>query len=135
MAPSLAVTDTHALVWYAQGRPNKLGAQARRIFERCDAGQAALYVPTLVLAELGEAVRGGRISLPDPFVFWVTRLLASGRFFVADLTWEVLRRGEELYAIPERGDRLIAATASYLDVPLVTRDPEIAAAAGVDVIW
>jgi predicted nucleic acid-binding protein len=37
--------------------------------------------------------------------------------------------------IPERGDRLIAATALELDYPLITRDPEIAAAAGLELIW
>ncbi len=44
------------------------------------------------------------------------------------------RRGA-LYNIPERGDRLIAATAAALDLPLITRDPEIAQTAGVECIW
>jgi|SRR3954447_11904058 PIN domain nuclease of toxin-antitoxin system len=135
MAHSLVVSDTHALIWYAQGRSNRLGSRARRIFERCDAGQAVVYLPILVLAELGEAVRTGRVSLPAPFTLWVEHVLATGRFFAVDLSWEILSRAEELYAIPERGDRLIAATAAHLDYPLVTRDPQIAAAAGVEVIW
>jgi PIN domain nuclease of toxin-antitoxin system len=135
MAHSLVVSDTHALIWYAQGRSNRLGSRARRIFERCDAGQAVVYLPILVLAELGEAVRTGRVTLPGPFIFWVAQLLDSGRFFAVDLSWEILSVAEDLYAIPERGDRLIAATAAHLDFPLVTRDPEIGAAAGVEVIW
>lgn len=135
MPPSLVVSDTHALIWYAQGRLNKLGTGARRVFERCDAGQTVVYLPTLVLVELGEAVRSGRVLLPDGFVFWTSRLFATGRFFPVDLSWEIVRRAERLYGIPERGDRLIAATAAHLDYPLVTRDPEIGAAAGVDVIW
>ena len=52
-----------------------------------------------------------------------------------DLTAAIVLRSQELYAIPERGDRLVAATAAELDCPLITRDPEIAAAAGVEVIW
>jgi predicted nucleic acid-binding protein len=44
-------------------------------------------------------------------------------------------KAEELYAIREQGDRLIAATAAVLDLPLVTRDPEIAKAAGVELLW
>jgi PIN domain nuclease of toxin-antitoxin system len=135
MAPSLVVTDTHALIWYAQGRSNRLGSRARRVFERCDAGQAVVYLPILVLAELSEAVRSGRVALPAPFTLWATHLLATGRFFAVDLSWEILSLAEEFYAIPERGDRLIAATAAHLDFPLVTRDPEIGAAAGIDVIW
>jgi PIN domain nuclease of toxin-antitoxin system len=135
MAHSLVVSDTHALIWYAQGRANRLGPRARRIFERCDAGQAVIYLPILVLAELGEAVRSGRVAIPAPFTLWVEHLLATGRFFAVDLSWDILSMAEELYVIPERGDRLIAATAAHLDFPLVTRDPEIGAASGVEVIW
>jgi PIN domain nuclease of toxin-antitoxin system len=135
VAPSLVVSDTHALIWYAQGRANRLGSHARRVFERCDAGQAVVYLPVLVLAELAEAARSGRVTLPGPFTLWVAHLLSSGRFFVVDLSWDILQRAEDFYAIPERGDRLIAATAAHLDFPLITRDPEIAAAAGIEVIW
>jgi predicted nucleic acid-binding protein len=44
-------------------------------------------------------------------------------------------RADGLYEIPERGDRLIAATAAELDVPLITRDREIGRASGVAVVW
>ena len=135
MARSLVVSDTHALIWYAQGRLNKLGSEARRVFENCDRGRTVVYLPALVLAELSEAARTGRVVLPGGFLMWTANLLATGRFFVVDLSWEVLRHAESLYAIPERGDRLIAATAAHLEYPLVTRDPSIAGAAGVEVIW
>jgi predicted nucleic acid-binding protein len=62
-------------------------------------------------------------------------LMSSGTYFVADLTAEVALRAQTLYAIPERGDRLIAATAAHLDLPLVTRDPEIARVAGLTRVW
>lgn len=135
MPHPLVVSDTHALIWYAQGRTQKLGPRARRVFERCAAGQTAVYVPALVLAELSEAVRCGRVALPGGFTFWTVQLFASGRFLPVSLSWEILRRAEALYHIPERGDRLIAATAAHVDAPLLTRDPEIGAAAGVEVIW
>jgi PIN domain nuclease of toxin-antitoxin system len=135
MAYPLVVSDTHALVWYAQGRGSKLGARARRVYEEVEAGRAVVYLPTLVLVELGEAVHAGRMSLSGGFTAWTERLLASGRFFPVELSWEIVRRAEELYAIPERGDRLIAATAAELGYPLLTRDPEIGRAAGVDVVW
>jgi len=43
----------------------------------------------------------------------------------------VVRRAQNLFAIKGRGDRLIAASAVALDVPLMTRDGEIAACAQV----
>ncbi|HET6228888.1 MAG TPA: type II toxin-antitoxin system VapC family toxin [Longimicrobiaceae bacterium] len=133
--PTMAVADTHALLWYAQGRQQKLGSAARKMFADADEGRAVIFVPTLSLAEVSEAMRAGKMRLGSGFAAWVRGLLATQNFIVADLTWDVIRKAEELYAIPERGDRLIAATAAHMELPLISRDPEIEAAAGVRVIW
>lgn len=131
----IAVTDAHPLVWYARGEWRKLGPGARSLFERAETGRASIYVPTLALVEIGENARRGRIALQTGFSDWVSGLLGVSGFFPVDLTLDIVRRAEELYSIPERGDRLIAATAAHLGYPLITRDPEIAVAAGVDVVW
>lgn len=131
----LAVVDTHALIWYAVEEWAKLGTQARRVFREVESGNGAIFVPALVLAELSEAVDRGQVDLPEGFVRWGRRIFSSGRFFPVDLSWQIVQRAEELYVIPERGDRLIAATALELDYPLITRDPEIAAAAGLELVW
>lgn len=131
----LAVADTHALVWYATGAHRKLGRNARRLFERADAGRAAIHVPTIVLVEVAELVRAGRILLDRPFVDWEDDLFSSGKYLAAELTRDVVRAADRLYAIPERADRLIAATALHLECPLVTRDAEIGRVAGVEVVW
>lgn len=52
-----------------------------------------------------------------------------------DLTRAMAVRAHSLYAIPERGDRLLAATALELDCPLLTRDPAIRASRLVRTIW
>lgn len=132
---ALAVADTHALLWHAGGKPQKLGRHARAHFERADRREAAVYVPTVVLAEVGELVQRGTVRLPRPFAEWMDDLLGSGVYLAADLTADIVRRAHDLFAIPERGDRLIAATAAALDLPLMTRDPEIAACAAVARLW
>lgn len=131
----LAVVDTHALIWYAVEEWAKLGSRARRVFREVDSGNGAIFVPALVMAELSEAVHRGQVDLPEGIVRWGRRIFSSGRFFPVDLSWQIVQRAEELHVIPERGDRLIAATALELDYPLITRDPEIAAAAGLELIW
>ena len=131
----LAVTDSHGLVWYALGRRRKLGSKAKRLFDRADRGQAAIYIPTIVLVEIAEASHRGSVQLKDGFATWCAQLLSSPYFIPVELSVDVVIKAEELYGIKERGDRLIAATAVTLNLPLLTRDPSIAEAAGVDVIW
>jgi PIN domain nuclease of toxin-antitoxin system len=135
LSVQLAVSDAHALIWYARGRTNKLGRRARTVFEAADAGRAAIYVPTIALVEVLEASRAGIVELAGGSEAWVQALLSTASFFPVALSVDILLKAEELYAIPERSDRLIAATAALLDTPLITRDLEIERAAGVEVIW
>ena len=91
-------------------------------------------MPTMVLVEISEASRRGTIQLADGFTSWCDKLLSSPHFIV-DLTVEAVVKAEELYRIEERGNRLIAATAALLDLPLITRDPSITGVAGIEVVW
>ena len=131
----LAVTDTHALIWAIEGKGKRLGKHARRLFERADEGKGAIYIPAHVLAELGEACHLNRFVLDLPFEEWARAAFASGKYHEAQLTAEIVYAAQRLYSIPKRGDRLIAATAIVLDLPLITRDPEIQRAAGVECVW
>ena len=134
--PEIAVADTHALIWWMTDQRRRLGRQANNFFDRVDGGQAVLCVSAMSLVELGEAVARGGISIPEPFAELVQRLEATpSRYQVASLTPEIVVHAQTLFAIPERGDRLIAATAQALGYPLVTRDPEIARVIGAEQIW
>jgi PIN domain nuclease of toxin-antitoxin system len=132
---SLAVTDTHALIWAIDGKRKRLGKGARRLFDRADEGEGAIYIPAQALVELGEACHTNRVTLALPFEEWARSAFASGKYHEAELTAEIVYVAQRLYSIPERGDRLIAATAVVLDLPLITRDPEIQRAAGIECIW
>ena len=132
---SVAATDSQALIWYTLGPSKKLGRRARTQFERAQRGEAMIYVPVLVLVEIGNANRRGVIQCDPGFGRWIERLLAHRHFVAVDLTPDIVIEAEALYAIPERGDRLIAATASHLDCPLITNDPAITRLPGLTTIW
>ena len=131
---SLYVTDTHALVWYATGASRRLGTRARAAFQAADEGRAAIYIPALVVTELLEASQRGVVRFTRSASEWVEQVFSTGNFIFADLTLPVVMAESTLHGVPERGDRLIAATALALGYPLLTRDPAIAAA-GVDTLW
>jgi PIN domain nuclease of toxin-antitoxin system len=132
---SVAVADSHAVIWYAMGPSRKLGRAARTLFERAERRQAMIYVPVIVLVEVAEAIRRGSVRCEPGFTRWASRLFAAGGFVAADLTTAVVLEAETLYGIPERGDRLIAATAASLNCPLITRDPDIGRVAGIATVW
>lgn len=131
----IAVTDAHGLIWYGLKRWNRLGRAGRAMYRAAEAGRAAIYVPTIALVEILEAAQRGRIQLAGGSRAWVEQLLSSGGFFVADLTLEIVLRAEEFFALAERGDRLIAATAAQLECPLLSKDPEIRQLDAIEVIW
>jgi PIN domain nuclease of toxin-antitoxin system len=131
----VAVTDSHALIWYAMGPGRRLGRAARALFARAERGEATIYVPALVLVEVAEAIRRGALRLDGGFSRWARALLASGGFVAADLTADVVLEADGLYAIRERGDRLIAATAVHLECPLITRDPALARVPSLTTVW
>lgn len=131
----VAVTDAHALIWYVSGPSRRLGRTARALFGRAARGQATIYVPALVLVEIAEAVRRGAVTADGGFTRWMRRLATASHFVTADLTAAVVLEAEALYAIPERGDRLIAATALHLDCPLITRDPAFARIPALRTVW
>jgi len=134
---ALAVTDTHALIWAASGNFRKLGKDAKRVFERTSEGQCSIYIPSIALLELGEACHRGTVTINSGAAFedWARAAFASGKYHEAELTAEIVYVAQRLYGIAERGDRLIAATAVALDLPLITRDQDIGRAAGVKCLW
>ena len=130
-----AVTDSHALMWFASGASRKLGRDALRIYRLASEDRARIHVPTLCLVELFDQVRRGRYRLQQSPREWLRLLRATSSYRVVALDVDVVLAAESLYDIPERADRLIAATARSLDLPLITRDREIGRVAGLEVVW
>ncbi len=129
------MVDTHGLVWYALERWKKLGKEAARVLSAADLGEAVVYVPTIVLVEFGELERLGRFRLRVGLSRWTRELFSREAFRPAELNVEIALVAHSLHEVRERGDRLIAATALHLELPLISRDRALGSATGVRMIW
>jgi PIN domain nuclease of toxin-antitoxin system len=115
--------DTHTILWLTEDLP-RLGRAAKR---SCDAALAAgeLAIPTVVLFEMGWALKRGRIEGPSNVRDWRNRLLSLGVREVG-LSAEIAMRAMELDDLHgDPLDRIMVATALVEDAVLLTADRPI----------
>jgi PIN domain nuclease of toxin-antitoxin system len=131
------VADTHALLWFALGQPNKLGHGARRIFEGVDRqdGSALVIVPTVVLHEISSHRIADKVALKSSFSQWVRSLEKNSFIQVLDVTAEMVIRSDGFQQIDDPFDRLIMGCANLLEQPLITIDEKITDSRLVETIW
>ncbi len=132
--PDAAVCDTHALAYYGLG-DRRLGKRAAAFFDACEARQAIVYVPAVVIVEF-EFVLARRLARASmPLRDFFEDLFANPAFQPLDLTPEQVYLANEARPNNDPFDGLICAAARRLDVPLITRDAAITAWGGVRVVW
>ena len=132
--PAVAV-DTHSIVWYLSG-DRRLSARAVDTLDHATETGDLIHVPSICLVELTYLVEKGRLpatarhrlvrALDDPAT---PCLLAPLDRLVADALAAVSRD-----EVPDLPDRVMAATALALGVPLITHDGKIRASQ-VQTIW
>ena len=131
---SVYVTDTHPLVWYVMGGRRQLSKRALAAFQAAEREEALIYVPVFALWEIAMLLKAGRIAFREDFGDWAEHLTAHRGF---DLGPFNARVAAEAYSYPfaDPFDSVIAATAKVMDLPLITRDAEIADSRRVDIYW
>lgn len=66
----------------------------------------------------------------------VKNLLAQSQSYtVAPVGFEVIEATASINDIPELHDRVIAGTAAWLNIPILTNDPDMTASRHVRTIW
>jgi len=110
-----------------------LGPAARTIFVSVEAGQATVYVPAMVFAEILYLSERERISMSLSDLADYLQKYPKYREYSMSLA--VVQSAAQITDIGELHDRLIAGTARLLDVALITNDPVIQASAFVKTIW
>jgi predicted nucleic acid-binding protein len=115
------VTDTQALIKFMQGK-KVINEKAHQVFLSADKGESTIIIPAIVLMEVLYLFEKNRI---DVGLLHIEELFKSQNYQFEALHLEILKTATGITDIPELHDRLIAATARYLDVPIITNDPQI----------
>ena len=127
------VTDTHPLLFHAT-RSTRLGRKAAAHFEACEQQESILYVPVVVIREACLLVQAGKVELrPSPQGFF-TDLFSNPACQPLDLTPEQIYMASSFRPNRDPFDALICAAARALELPLLTRDSEIAES-GLETVW
>ena len=129
------IADTHTLIWYLFG-DHRLSATAKTFLETTAAEGNQVGFSAITLAEIVYLAEKGRIP-GETF----SRLLASLTMpdsVLVEIPFdrriaEALFRVDRL-KVPDLPDRIIAATALYLNVQLISRDAKIQVS-GVATLW
>lgn len=130
------VTDAHPLVWHLT-KDAHLSSRCRQIFVQADAGKSTIWVPAIVLVEVIYLVEKRR--LPEVLTDQMFALLGppAVNYWLIGLDLTILRalRQVKRETVPDMPDRIIAATALSLGLPLLSRDRALAAVERLEVIW
>ena len=132
---SVYVTDTHALVWFGNGKLNQLSKAGSKAFIDAENGEAFIHVPSMVIYEIAILQKLGRIKLSTGFRRWTEILFKNPGFGSYPLDADVIDRAIGYNFNSDPFDRVIAATAVELSVPLITRDAAITGSGIVEVVW
>lgn len=132
---SAVVADTQAVVWYLT-QPHRLTPAAIAAMDAATSAGEPIWVTSITLVELQYLVEKNR--LPATVLDWLRAELddVTSAFELKALTREVADALPLVSrdAVLDMPDRIIAATAHQLGLPLVTSDHKIRAS-GVAVIW
>lgn len=126
------VADTHALFWYLTASP-KLGKRAKQAFREGAKGDALIYIPVIVLAEL--FFLNEKADRPMDFAVEYGRLVNSSQFvFIPFESQDVLDFDMDM-AVTEMHDRMITGVARRLSAVCLSRDPVIQNHTLITAVW
>lgn len=130
-----AVADTHAVIWYLLADA-RLSANAHQALFNASETANPIGVPSICLVEIVYLTEKERIP-KTALERLEQEIETSGSILTiipTDGNIALSLKQVDRSKVPELPDRIIAATAQYLDLPLITRDQKIQSA-GLKTIW
>jgi PIN domain nuclease of toxin-antitoxin system len=129
------VADTHAVLWYLYNDP-RLSSAAGTVMDEADRMGEQIAIASITLAEIVYLVEKGRIhSLAFERIMMA---LEEVRATLVEIPFDraIARAMSRIdrSQVPDLPDRIVAATALHLGIPLVSRDHKIRSST-VTTIW
>lgn len=132
---SSVIADTHALIWYIL-EPEQLSTTALNALEDTTTDGEVIYLSAISIVEICYLTDKGRLS--ETVLSRVMGAIASENSVLevvpVDLEVSLAIQQIDRNTVPDMPDRIIAATALYLNLPLVTRDSKIQSST-IQTIW
>lgn len=130
------VADTHTLIWYIFELPRLSAAALTALEQAVDEGNF-IYFSAITIVEISYLIERGRLAGEV-----LTRVLNAADdpnvgILLAPLDRNISATIQQIdrATVPDMPDRIIAATALSLSLPLVTRDARIQALTNIETIW
>ncbi len=112
------VADTHTLFWYFRIH-QKLSSAAKQFLLAAD----KIFIPTIVILELSYLMN--KMKLKDEFLSILREIEINERYVIISLDIGIVKVMIALTGTLEIHDKIIVATATLFNSPLVTKDPQI----------
>lgn len=130
-----AVADTHALIWYLQ-QDSRLSPTASKYFSDCEVDGGVIRIPAICVVEVIYLAEKGRIraEMLQMFLHQLAQPDTVLTVVPLDLAVATALATVPRARVPDLPDRVIAATAVALGLPLITRDLRIQMA-GLPTVW
>lgn len=125
------VIDTQAIIRFLNGQ-KVINDTIDQILKMTDEGKNIIIIPSVAIFGIGYLHEKKKIpiSISD-----VEKILNSSVNYVEEkLSINIIKSAFEIRDIPELHDKLIAGTARYLNLPLITNDPVILKSSFVECI-
>jgi PIN domain nuclease of toxin-antitoxin system len=130
------VADTHSLIWYLL-EPNKLSDNALNALDQAGNEGNFIYVSAISIIEINYLIEKRR--LPEIVLQRIVEVISDVDAILnvtsVDLNISLILKQINREYVSDMPDRIIAATALYLSIPLVTRDAKIKALSNIQTIW
>jgi PIN domain nuclease of toxin-antitoxin system len=133
---SPVVVDTHTIIWYLS-RSTKISVSAVNILDTATANNLPIFIASITLVEMIYLVERNRIPTAALQDLMQELSRVDSPFVIVPLTTEVTQSLSQIPrdVVPDMPDRVIAATAHQLQIPLVTCDHKIQACSVIQTLW